>query len=137
MRVEVAEPDVTKDHIRLYNDWHADMHVRSGWRKDQIDAETYAEAFLAGEWEFAREFRYYRADRLIGVGLVDVLPAALSSVYFYHDPAWRPQSPGTFTVLKEIEYAQQTGRRYVYLGYWIQPSAPRWPIKPASVRTIC
>jgi leucyl-tRNA---protein transferase len=95
------------------------MHVRSGWRDDRISSEAYAEAFLAGDWSFAKEFRYYRKDQLIGVGLVDVLPDALSSVYFYHDPAWRPESPGTFTVLKEIEYAQQTGRRYLYLGYWV------------------
>ncbi len=119
VRLEVARPDVTDDHVRLYNDWHADMHVRSGWRNDQIDAQTYAEAFLAGEWDFAREFRYYRGDRLIGVGLVDALPDALSSVYFYHDPDWRPDSPGTFTVLQEIEHARQTGRRFLYLGYWI------------------
>ena len=119
VRLEVANATVTAEHIRLYNAWHADMHVRSGWRNDRMDASTYAEVFLAGEWPFAREFRYYRGDRLIGVGLVDVLPEALSSVYFYHDPDWRPESPGTFTVLKEIEYARETGRPYLYLGYWI------------------
>jgi arginine-tRNA-protein transferase len=119
VRWEVDQPDVTRQHVRLYNAWHADMHVRSGWRDERITAESYREVFLAGNWPFAREFRYYREDQLIGVGLVDVLPDALSSVYFYHDPAWRPESPGTFTVLKEIEHAQQTGRRYLYLGYWI------------------
>ncbi len=119
VRLEVASASVTKEHIKLYNDWHADMHLRSGWRDDRMDAPTYREVFLAGDWPFSKEFRYYREDQLIGVGLVDVLPDALSSVYFYHDPAWRPDSPGTFTVQKEIEYAQNTGRRYLYLGYWI------------------
>jgi arginine-tRNA-protein transferase len=119
IRLEVGPADVTRQHVRLYNAWHADMHVRSGWRDDRITAETYAEVFLAGNWPFAKEFRYYREDKLVGVGLVDVLPDSLSSVYFYHDPAWRDDSPGTFTVQKEIEYAQQTGRRYLYLGYWI------------------
>ncbi|MEZ6064809.1 MAG: hypothetical protein R3B90_03670 [Planctomycetaceae bacterium] len=28
--------------------------------------------------------------------------------------------PGTFTILKEIELCQATGRRYNYLGYWIK-----------------
>lgn len=119
VRLEVTEPAVTKEHLRLYNDWHADMHLRSGWRDDQIDEATYRDVFLAGNWPFSKEFRYYREDHLIGVGLVDVLPDALSSVYFYHDPSWRPLSPGTFTVQKEIEYAQKTGRRHLYLGYWI------------------
>jgi len=119
VRFEVGPADVTDEHVRLYNAWHADMHVRSGWRDDRITAETYAEVFLSGDWPFAQEFRYYRGDDLIGVGLVDVLPDSLSSVYFYHDPDWRPKSPGTFTILQEIEYAKQTGRRFLYLGYWI------------------
>lgn len=119
VRLEVAPSTVTKEHVRLYNAWHADMHVRSGWRDDKIDAANYREVFLAGDWPFSKEFRYYREDQLIGVGLVDVLPDALSSVYFYHDPDWRDQSPGTFTVQQEIEYAKQTRKRYLYLGYWI------------------
>ncbi len=119
VRLEVGPARVTGEHVRLYNAWHADMHVRSGWRDSRTNSESYAEAFLAGDWPFAKEFRYYRENRLIGVGLVDVLPDALSSVYFYHDPLWRSLSPGTFTVQKEIEYARQTGRRHLYLGYWI------------------
>lgn len=119
IRLEVGPAGVTDEHVQLYNAWHADMHVRSGWRDDRITPETYKEVFLSGDWSFAKEFRYYRSDTLVGVGLVDELPDALSSVYFYHDPDWRPQSPGTFTLQKEIEYAQQMGRRYVYLGYWI------------------
>jgi arginine-tRNA-protein transferase len=119
VRLEVAKPTVTKEHLRLYNDWHADMHHRSGWRDDRMDAQTYGEVFLAGNWPFSKEFRYYREDQLIGVGLVDVLPDALSSAYFYHDPAWRPFSPGTYTVQKEIEFAREMGRQYLYLGYWI------------------
>ena len=119
VRLEIGPADVTKEHVKLYNAWHADMHVKSGWRSETTTARDYADAFLSGDFPFAKEFRYYQGDRLIGVGLVDVLPDSLSSVYFYHDPAWRPLSPGTFTVQKEIEYAQKTGRRHLYLGYWI------------------
>ncbi|MBW3540805.1 MAG: arginyltransferase [Planctomycetes bacterium] len=116
----VREPTLTEEHVRLYNAWHADMHVRSGWPFRRATAEEYFQSFLIGRWDFAREICYFRGGRLAGVGLVDALPRALSSVYFYHDPAWRPLGPGTFTVLKEIEYARQSGRDYVYLGYWIE-----------------
>jgi arginine-tRNA-protein transferase len=119
VRVEVHRASVSDEHIRLYNAWHADMHQRSGWRKERITADRYHEAFLMGEWSFAREMRYYRGDRLIGVSLIDFVPGALSSVYFYHDPAWRPLAPGTFSILQEIEHARGTGRRWLYLGYWI------------------
>src|SRR5256885_312365 len=56
---------------------------------------------------------------LVGVGLADITPTALSSVYFFHDPAWRPQSPGVFSILQQLAYAQRHGLRYHYLGYWI------------------
>jgi arginine-tRNA-protein transferase len=119
VELEVAPPDATPQHVQLYNAWHADMHARRGWRGNQTTVRQYADAFLAGHWSFAREFRYWREGRLIGVGLVDAVPAALSSVYFYHDPTWRSAAPGTFSILKEIEFARQTNRRWLYLGYWI------------------
>ena len=57
--------------------------------------------------------------RLIGVGIVDVFKEGLSSAYFYHDPAWRKQSPGTFSILTEIEWGKANSLKYSYLGYWI------------------
>lgn len=120
VQLVVQRASVTEEHLRLYNEWHADMHVRSGWRAESIDANQYFESFLMGEWKFAHEFLYYENDRLIGVGLVDILADSLSSVYFYHDPEWRPRGPGTFTILQEIEYARTHGKRWVYLGYHIE-----------------
>ena len=120
VELEMAPPAATEQHVRLYNAWHADMHVRRGWRHDELTVEQYADIFLAGRWSFAREFRYRQEEELVGVGLVDVLPESLSSVYFYHEPAWRQAAPGTFTILKEIEVARRSGRRWLYLGYWIE-----------------
>jgi leucyl-tRNA---protein transferase len=119
VRVVVRRPTVTAEHLWLFNAYHADMHRRRGWPHRAVDADEYQESFLSGAWSFAREFLYHRDGRLAGVGLVDAAPEGLSSVYFYHDPAWRPLGPGTFTNLKEIEHARPTGRRYHYLGYWI------------------
>jgi arginine-tRNA-protein transferase len=117
--IEVAAPAASPDHVRLYNAWHADMHARRGWCNDETTINQYTEAFLAGDWPFAREIRYWRAGRLVGVGLVDEVPAALSSIYFYYDPAWRAAGPGTFSILTEIDFAHRTNRRWLYLGYWI------------------
>ena len=119
VRVVVREPSVTPRHLHIFNAWHADMHRRRGWPLRTDTAEEYYEAFLAGRYDFASEFLYLRGRQLVGVGLVDAAPQALSSVYFYHDPEWRDDSPGTFSALQEIRYAQQTGRRHIYLGYWI------------------
>jgi len=55
----------------------------------------------------------------VGVALADITPTSLSSVYFFHDPAWRPRAPGVFSVFQQLAYAQRHGLRYHYLGYWI------------------
>ena len=96
------------------------MTARRGWPLAQTTPEDYANAFLIGEWAFAHEMLYFQQGRLLGVGLVDLLQESLSSVYFYHDPAWRPRGPRTFSLLTEIECARQTRRRHLYLGYAIR-----------------
>lgn len=119
VNVEIAVPDASPRHVELYNAWHADMHARRGWRNDRLTLEQYRDVFLAGRWSFAHELRYVRNGRLVGIGLIDIVPTAISSVYFYHDPAWRPAGPGTFSILQELERARALGRRWLYLGYWI------------------
>ncbi len=56
------------------------------------------------------------------MALTDVTPNALTSIYFYHDPAWRPKSPGVFSILQQMAYARQLGLTYQYLGYWVAGS---------------
>jgi arginine-tRNA-protein transferase len=49
--------------------------------------------------------------KLVAVGVVDVLPRCLSSVYFFWDPDSAALSLGKLSALKEIEWVQQTARR--------------------------
>lgn len=119
IEVVVQAPTITAAHLRLYNTYHADMHQRRGWPWHPITPQAYVQQYLGGAWAFAREFLYYDHDRLVGVGLADITSVSLSSVYFFHDPAWRPQAPGVFSVLQQLAYAQQHGLRFHYLGYWI------------------
>ncbi len=119
----VREPRLTAAHLEVFNAWHADMHDRRGWERGDTSAEDYSRTFLAGKFPFAKEFAYYRGQELLGIGLVDVTPNALSSIYFYHRPEWRPAGPGTYSALCELEFARETGRRWLYLGYWIPENA--------------
>ena len=41
-----------------------------------------------------------RAGKLIAVGVIDILPNALSSVYAYYDPDMPHLSLGTYTALR-------------------------------------
>lgn len=59
----------------------------------------------------------YDADQLIAISFFDVGAASLSSVYGMFEPEFAGRSLGTFTMLREIEYAILNGRRYFYHGY--------------------
>ena len=119
LTVSLASPAVTEEHVDLYNRWHVDMTARRGWNKQATTPRDYWESFLMGKFESLKELRYFDGDRLIGVGLIDVLPDAISSAYFFHDPEWRDLGPGTFSLLCEIDLAQRLGLSWLYLGYWI------------------
>lgn len=117
--VTIQPPSVSREHVRLYDAYHADMAERRDWPHKTTTPEDYFESFIGGKFEFAREILYWDNERLVGVGLVDVTSLGLSSAYFFHDPNWRPLGPGTFSALMEIEYARQQRLPYVYLGFWI------------------
>jgi arginine-tRNA-protein transferase len=119
VEVRFERAEATPEHLRLHNLYHADMHVRRGWPEHLVDWTDYEQTYLSGDRAFGFEFRYYRDGQLAGVALCDETPTALSAVYFYYDPAWRDDSPGTFSILQHVERARATGRRWVYLGFWV------------------
>jgi arginine-tRNA-protein transferase len=60
------------------------------------------------------------AGRLLAVGLCDIGPTILSSLYFYFDPAEAHRGLGVFGALNEIAMARRAGLRWYYLGYWVK-----------------
>lgn len=62
---------------------------------------------------------YYLGENMIAVGFLDRGIDCLSSVYFIFDTAHARRGPGTFSVLREIDYCRDQGLDYYYLGYWI------------------
>ncbi len=59
------------------------------------------------------------AGRLVGVGIVSITPNVLSSDYFFFDPADEPRSPGTFSMLWEIDHARRNGLRWYHPGFFV------------------
>ncbi|VDM24765.1 unnamed protein product [Hydatigera taeniaeformis] len=68
----------------------------------------------AGAPQFGSYHHQYWLDgcKLIGVGVVDLLPGCLSSVYFINDPAYACLNLGTYSALREIAYVRQLYRTY-------------------------
>ncbi|OEU08911.1 ATE_C-domain-containing protein [Fragilariopsis cylindrus CCMP1102] len=69
--------------------------------------------------------QHYRlgGDLLIAVGVIDILPTGLSSVYLFYHPSFSYDlvALGKYAILKEIEFARDTLKvPYYYLGYYIE-----------------
>ena len=43
-------------------------------------------------------------DKIFAVGVIDLTPNTLSSVYLFYDQKYEFLSPGTLSALREIEY---------------------------------
>ncbi len=62
--------------------------------------------------------------KLIAVGVLDVLPSCLSSVYFFWDSDYAALAPGKFSALKEAQWVKEAARNcpalhYYYMGFYI------------------
>ena len=62
----------------------------------------------------------YLQDTLIAVGFIDQGQNSLSSNYFIYLQDYQHLSLGTFSIIKELQYCQQQGLQYFYLGYYIE-----------------
>jgi arginine-tRNA-protein transferase len=119
LRMEVGAPQVDEARLALYRRWHASREEERGWKPDRIGVESYAMQFCFPH-PAAREFSYWEGDELVGVGIADETPRALSAVYCYHDPSRSKLSIGTLNVLRAIEYARMRGIAHLYLGYCVE-----------------
>lgn len=64
-----------------------------------------------------REIAVYDGERLVAMSYFDVGAMTLSGIYAMFDPAESQRGLGIFTMLKEIEYAVDSGREFYYEGY--------------------
>lgn len=63
------------------------------------------------------EFRALLDGRLIAASFLDVGAEATSSVYGLFDPEFSRRSPGILTLMKEIEWSRENGKKFLYPGY--------------------
>ncbi|XP_017835838.1 arginyl-tRNA--protein transferase 1 isoform X3 [Drosophila busckii] len=83
--------------------------------------------------------QYWLDEKLIAVGVIDILPGSISSVYFFYDPDYSFLSLGTYGSLREIDLVQTIAEsvpalKYYYMGFYIH-NCPKMRYKgklPAS-----
>ncbi len=113
VRVRWATPELNRERVELYQRYAAHRHPET------TDAVSTLESFLYDSPVETVEATYWLDGRLIGAGICDVTPRALSTVYFYFDPEESKRGLGTFSALIEIETARRLDLAHYYLGYWV------------------
>jgi arginyl-tRNA---protein transferase len=57
--------------------------------------------------------------KLIAVGVIDIVPSGMDSVYFYYDPDYRDLGLGKYAAFQELLLCSQWQCYYYYLGYYV------------------
>lgn len=112
----VGPPIVDQRHIDLFNKHRRLRNLEHG--DGPIDEEGYTH-FLTETCCDTWEISYFLHGRLVCVAIADVGESSLSAVYCYFDPELSRLSLGTYSVLKQVELCRQSGRRYLYLGFFV------------------
>jgi arginyl-tRNA--protein-N-Asp/Glu arginylyltransferase len=110
--VTMGTPEATTEKHDVYRRYLETRHggeMTGSWEE--------FESFLHEGPPFTREVVFRVGERLLGAGIVDLEPEAVSAVYFYFDPELSDRSPGTFNVLWLVEECRRRALPWLYLGY--------------------
>ncbi|XP_031630480.1 arginyl-tRNA--protein transferase 1 isoform X1 [Contarinia nasturtii] len=77
--------------------------------------------------------QYWLDDQLIAVGVIDILPKCVSSVYFFYDPDFSFLTLGTYGTLREVQFVRELcdtrpELSAYYMGFYIH-SCPKMRYK--------
>ena len=115
--VQVVEPQCDEEHVCLF-----DLHrLQRGLCREteRTSLEQYWE-FLVDTCCETLELQYRIGGRLVAVALADRGREGLSAVYCFFDPQFGRYSPGTFSILAQIDLCRQWGIEYLYLGFYVE-----------------
>ncbi|XP_051772696.1 arginyl-tRNA--protein transferase 1 isoform X4 [Ctenopharyngodon idella] len=96
-----------------------------------LEAETAPDGPDVGYGSFHQQ--YWLDGRIVAVGVLDILPSCVSSVYLYYHPDFSSLSLGTYSALREIAFTRQLQQQspklaYYYLGFYVH-SCPKMRYK--------
>ncbi len=116
-KVRWGTPTYSPEKADLYARYLAFQH---NTKEAPMDEQRYSSFLVDSCLDYSTlEIQYRIEGKLAGVGIVDRLDQALSTVYFYFDPKYAAYSPGTWSALFELDLAARWELDYYYLGYYI------------------
>ncbi|XP_058128624.1 arginyl-tRNA--protein transferase 1 isoform X3 [Anopheles coustani] len=131
--------------FKLYSSYQQSIHKEPS---SKLSMERFKRFLINSPLKGSADFgsfhqQYWLDDRLIAVGVIDVLPLCVSSVYFFYDPEYRFLSLGTYGSLREIAFTRARYRvnpsiTSYYMGFYIH-SCPKMRYKSSlqPSRLLC
>lgn len=104
--------EITSETERLFH--RHKKRFKSGVPTSIYDFLDKNSATMPGD---AKELVVFDEGALIAASYFDIGNVAVSGIYGMFEPTIDRRSLGTFTLLKEIEFAIQSGKEFYYLGY--------------------
>lgn len=116
LEVEIREPQVDACRVELLNRHRIERQLTS--TSGALDHSDY-QSFLVETCCDTREMSYWINGVLVALATVDFGAESLSAVYCFFDPGYSKLSLGTYSILRQLDLAASTGRRYLYLGMYV------------------
>ncbi|XP_011601182.1 arginyl-tRNA--protein transferase 1 isoform X6 [Takifugu rubripes] len=96
-----------------------------------LEAEYSVDGPTMGYGSFHQQ--YWLDGQIVAVGVIDILPTCVSSVYLFYHPDFASLSLGSYSALREIAFTRQlqiqsSKLSYYYLGFYIH-SCPKMRYK--------
>ncbi|ORY05452.1 hypothetical protein K493DRAFT_275064 [Basidiobolus meristosporus CBS 931.73] len=138
--VKLEPASFTKEKYQLYRKYQTTIHhdkpediKESGFKRFLVDSpmqvvlvsrplEESKDPEFVGFGSFHQS--YLLDGKLIAVGVIDILPTSVSSVYFFYDPDYGFLALGKYSALREIALTLELNQRipsiqYYMMGYYI------------------
>jgi len=126
LKVTLEPDDYTNEKYELFADYQQHVHhedpgeiSKSGFKRFLCSSPLQRKSDADGK-ALGSHHHCYRLDgRLIAMAVLDLLPHAVSGVYFIYHQDFEKWSLGKLSALREAALALEAGYEYYYMGYYI------------------
>lgn len=139
LAVTLEDDSFTEEKYQVYNNYQQVVHNEApqdrtprAFKRFLCDSPLRRQTMVApdgGERRLGSYHQCYRIDGvLVAVGILDLMPDCVSSVYFLYHESIHKYAPGKLGALFEIALATEGGYRWWYPGFYIH-SCPKMRYK--------
>lgn len=112
-----AKPRVDREKLNLYA-----RYLRRKHGNDEAEPIIDLARMHYG-YPAIRELQFRLGTRLVAVSVLDETAESFSANYCYYDPDLPERRLGIFTLLEEIRFGRERGKRWHYLGFLIRETS--------------